>query len=64
MKTITTLLALGFLSLGGSGVYADDCSAPLSFDKRRLAGDEVVDYYTSVTSPESEKVVSAIEKLL
>jgi glutathione peroxidase len=60
MKTITILLALGFLSLGGSGVYADDCSAPLSFDKRRLAGDEVVNLCDAYQG----KVVSALQKLL
>lgn len=42
MKVIATLLALGFLVPGGRGVSADDCSPALSFEKRRLAGDEVV----------------------
>jgi glutathione peroxidase len=42
MKTIATLLALGFLVAGGKGVFADECPPALSFEKRRLAGDEVV----------------------
>ena len=60
MKTIATLLALGFLVPGGRGVSADDCSPALSFEKRLLAGDEVVNLCDAYKG----KVVSAIEKLL
>lgn len=42
MKTITTLLALGALSLGNDGLAARDCTPLLDFEKRRLASDETV----------------------
>jgi len=42
MRTITTLVALGTMALGGDGVAADACPQALDFEKRRLAGDEVV----------------------
>ena len=42
MKAITTLLALGFLAMAAKGVSADSCSPALSFEKRFLAGDKVV----------------------
>jgi glutathione peroxidase len=42
MKAITTLLALGFLAFAATGASAETCSSALSFEKRRLAGEEVV----------------------
>jgi glutathione peroxidase len=39
---IATLLTLGGLAYGGVASGADSCPAVLDFEKRRLAGDEVV----------------------
>ena len=42
MKMFATLLALGGLAYGGAASGADSCPPVLDFEKRRLAGDEVV----------------------
>jgi glutathione peroxidase len=42
MKMFATLLTLGGLAYGGAASGADSCPPILDFEKRRLAGDEVV----------------------
>mgnify|MGYP003573354207 FL=1 len=42
MKMFATLLTLGGLAYGGAASGADSCPPVLDFEKRRLAGDEVV----------------------
>ena len=49
MKAIATLLALWVLALSATGASAESCSPALSFEKRRLAGDEVVSYSDGTT---------------
>lgn len=72
MKTVPTLLFEKVNVKNGSAdplfrVLADQAGAYTSWNFYKYLIDcdgNVVDYYTSVTSPESDKVVSAIEKLL
>jgi glutathione peroxidase len=42
MKTVATLSAIGSIVWGAQGVAETNCAASLDFEKRRLAGDEVV----------------------
>jgi len=42
MKAIPTILALGGIAYGGAAHAAESCAPALDFEKRRLAGDEVV----------------------
>ncbi len=42
MKMFATLLTLGGLAYGGAASAAESCPPVLDFEKRRLAGDEVV----------------------
>ena len=72
MKTIATLLFEKVSVKKGAAdplirVLSEQAGAYPSWDFYKYLIDRdgnVVDYYTSVTSPESEKVVSALEKLL
>ena len=69
--TANAILALSILIItGGNTLAADDCAPALDFEKRRSAGDEVVSLCDACQSkvvnysPQSSKVVSALEELL